>query len=470
MFLLSALTVIFFIADRVLANNMNAPLMFLVITLVIGFMIAALLPITVSNNWDEEYHYARCVDVKNLFFSSEKSDADIFQEQRKFVLSTEAYLKSPQEMIASLLVKDSFKHYQPPRMMNYYQLIGHAPGAFAMIFADIVNLNYFSTFIIAKMFNVTVYALIIFLGMRKLKSGGLIFASICMMPTALFLASTYSYDYFITAFMAYAYAYFISELQTPDKLLTKKDIVLMLGAVLLACMPKAIYCVLLIPMLFMPKEKFKSTKQRKKFHALGLFVIAASAVSFILPMLLNMNSASDLRGGADVSASGQILFILKNPFEYLKILLKFLGFYVSFTNATALATSYAYVGSASGIYGTLAICIMAFAAFTDKSEHDDFSHVLRIKSAALLTSFVQVALVATALYISFTPVGHTGINGCQWRYIIPILIPTLYCVGSSKISHTIDKRFLYSLVYGALALNAFASFYDVYIKNIFMSA
>jgi uncharacterized membrane protein len=266
--------------------------------------------------------------------------------------------------------------------------------------------------------------------------------------------------------MAYSYAYFISELQRPEKKLSKMDVVLMFGALLLACMPKAVYCFLIIPMLFMPKGKFESGSQRKRYILSGFAVAFISIVSFLLPMLLDSSSASDIRGGADVSASGQIAYILNNPFEYAKTLLKFLGFYVSFTNASNFAVSFSYVGAASGIYGTLAICIMAFTAFTDKSLHDNFACSLKVKSVTLLTAFVQTAIVASALYISFTPVGHNGINGCQWRYIIPILLPSLYCVGSSKVTHTIDKRFLYGLVFGALALNAFASFFTVYIKGI----
>jgi uncharacterized membrane protein len=73
---------------------------------------------------------------------------------------------------------------------------------------------------------------------------------------------------------------------------------------------------------------------------------------------------------------------------------------------------------------------------------------------------------ATALYISFTPVGHNTILGCQWRYIIPTLFPFLYAVGSPRVRHTIDKRVINGIVFGALSLCIFATFYDVYISKI----
>ena len=44
----------------------------------------------------------------------------------------------------------------------------------------------------------------------------------------------------------------------------------------------------------------------------------------------------------------------------------------------------------------------------------------------------MAALIASALYISFTPVGHSTVLGCQPRYIIPLLAPTILLVTGQR--------------------------------------
>ncbi|MBQ2809900.1 MAG: DUF2142 domain-containing protein [Clostridia bacterium] len=469
-FIMSAVFVILFIADRVLSGNINAPIMFLIITIACGFMIASTLPVEVSNGWDEEYHYARCVDMKMFLFGNEETYADTWQAQRLFPLTTDRYLYNTDDFIFDLIDMDQIKSRGVvPKNIDLYKLLGHIPGAVAMAGADLTDLNYVALFIIARMANVLTYAFVIYLGLKRLKSGALIFSSICLMPTALFIASVFSYDYFITAFVCYAFSYFISELQNPDKKFTLKDGILMLGAMVVGCGPKAIYLVLIFPMLFMSKKKFNTKRGSVLYRVACVCSMLILVVTFILPYISNTASGvvgGDYRGGSDVDTTQQTFFIFNNPWTYTKILLQFLGEYVSFANSGMMAVSYSYVGNAKLIWGTLALCIMAFCAFTDKSEYDDFKGSTKMKAITIFTCFGVTCLVATALYLTFTPVGRYTILGCQWRYIIPILIPFLYCVGSSKVSHRMDKRVINALVFGALALNIFMTFYDVYISKI----
>jgi uncharacterized membrane protein len=157
---------------------------------------------------------------------------------------------------------------------------------------------------------------------------------------------------------------------------------------------------------------------------------------------------------------------LGNPVKYAKILLRFLGEYVSFKNASNFVGYYMYVGSSAQIWASLSLCIVAFCTFVDKGEEDLFKNGLVVRIASIFASFAAICFTATALYISFTPVGHNTILGCQWRYIIPTLFPFLYAVGSPRVRHTIDKRVINGIVFGALSLCIFATFYDVYISKI----
>ena len=54
-----------------------------------------------------------------------------------------------------------------------------------------------------------------------------------------------------------------------------------------------------------------------------------------------------------------------------------------------------------------------------------------------------VILVATALYVSFTPVGLGTVNGCQSRYLLPLLVPCLsFILNQSRLVFGDSKRFI----------------------------
>ena len=164
--------------------------------------------------------------------------------------------------------------------------------------------------------------------------------------------------------------YEISEdMQDPLKKekLTLKDACLMLGAMLIGCGPKAIYFLMLFPFLFIPKSKFESASQCKKYRWACVIVATVILLSFMLPFIFASDIKTDLRGGADVSAGGQVKFILTNPLEYTKILLTFMVEYLEPERALFHSVFYAYVGSPAIIFETIAIGLILFCTFVDKS-------------------------------------------------------------------------------------------------------
>jgi len=59
-----------------------------------------------------------------------------------------------------------------------------------------------------------------------------------------------------------------------------------------------------------------------------------------------------------------------------------------------------------------------------------------------LLSFASIILVASALYAAFTPVGADIIAGCQQRYILPVLFPTLYLIAPDGVDIRFNKKLL----------------------------
>ena len=76
--------------------------------------------------------------------------------------------------------------------------------------------------------------------------------------------------------------------------------------------------------------------------------------------------------------------------------------------------------------------LLGFTAVTDASGKVSFKIPVWMKSLAVLLYVGMAALIATALFINFTPVGSQTILGCQSRYIIPLLAPLLLLVTGQR--------------------------------------
>ena len=141
-------------------------------------------------------------------------------------------------------------------------------------------------------------------------------------------------------------------------------------------------------------------------------------------------SGGDTRGGSDVSSAGQVAFILADPIRYLGILI---GFCIDFFDPRQVASilntfggfPYLCSDSARAFYTAVAEwIIILFAVLLDRSQCDKPYRGAVTKAACLIGVASAFALVATALYVSFTPVGSSTIGGVQYRYLLPFLAAT----------------------------------------------
>ncbi len=439
----------------------QAAKLFLVVIILVGTLFAYCLPITTGVSWDDQIHYERAENLSRLLFGHKQTLADCDQEM--FIYHVDANLQDFQGVNLSLLGDSREVTAAEGVFVNFYTHISYLHMALFIAVCGWIGVDFVQQMILLKLINVLIYGVVIYFGLKKLKSGARLMSAICLLPTAVFMASTITYDFWVIAFLSYAMATILSVLQRHDEPMDMPTLWRIVAAIVIGCGAKAIYFVLFLPLLFMLKYKSESKEQRKRFTMICAAALAIVLISFVLPFFVNMGSRTDLRGGADVNAGGQIKYIFTHPFEYAGNLLEFMGNYVGLNFAWSFCTYFAYLGYPSDFYTTVVMVLIGFLAFADKNESDDFPMVGRYRLLNLAAVFAQIALVATALYISFTPVGHDTVNGCQWRYIIPALFPMLYSLGSPKVVMKQSDRVLNLVTFGIMAAILMASVYDVYI-------
>ncbi len=320
--------------------------------------------------------------------------------------------------------------------VNLYQMIGYLPLALGWFIGNTLGLMSGNIFLFGKIFNVLFCSYIVYLSIKKLKSGKLIAAATALLPMNLYLMSTYTYDTWLTVFILYGVCSVISELQQPDKYITVREQIIMVASFSIGILIKPTYFPILILLLLIKKDKYKSKNQYKVYMVVLIAILVCMIIPIVYMVLryFQVSGGGDIRGGSDVNASLQIKYILYNPVQYGLLLLSYAREYIGEETVRTLMQNYGYIGDSNGT--ALWYILYVGIVLTDRMGID--YKVLGIKNRVILILASLGALIVsmTALYVAFTPVGYETINGFQERYIIPVLFSLVYAIGIPFVKNT----------------------------------
>jgi uncharacterized membrane protein len=432
---------------------------FLTVALICGSLISISEPRYYNVSWDEQIHY------KNV----EKIASNVVNNMH-FRPNTIPFSYSIEEQNQLDSIVDS--KYKEPKTKSStekltYNRIGYIPSAVALAIGNFIHLPHHIIFIFGRWINLLVYGLIVFFAIRKFKSGKMIMSVVALLPTAIFLAANYNYDSWLTAFTLLGLAYLFSELQLPDKKITGREICIMIGAFVFGLGPKAIYFPLLFLLFLLKPRKFISPKRYKIFILAVSLSIIFVVSTFLVPLISKGPGKGDHRGGEAVNSTEQIKFILKEPVAYAKILGNFMISYINPKNAGGYTTFFAYVGSFKNYLFIIILIILAVVTLTDKNEYDEKSESWKNRLWVIAVYLATVALICTALYVSFTPVKSPSISGVQPRYLIPLTFPLLFILGSSRIKNRMNGNLYNLIIFSIMAFVLLKGTWDLIIKNYY---
>lgn len=439
----------FYVGRKILAARPE--ILFLVSVIVIGMTYIAVTPPIVSVSWDDQIHYQRTLTLANAMNGiSYTADNKMIAECADNSINKMAYDSASRETYVNELNKlydeKIIEEYTVPYVGT--SCIAYLPAAIGIVLARGMGLSYIHIFLFGKVCNLFMYAFIMYLAIRKIKYGKIIMSVFGMLPLNVFLATSYSYDPWLISFTALGYAYLLSSLH--GAVVKKNTVDAWLGIIFIAvgCLVKQVYFPLMFPGFFIVLyncRKDKDNKNKKLFIRtavliclLTLFLVA----SFALPMIISPASADDVRGGTDVSAVGQIKYVLENPGTFIKNMLGFLKDYLAI-ESMYYVNDHAYMGIGEH-YGIIVVTLF-IVAFLDRC--GDVKNYKLVRAMGLVSSFAAIIMVVAALYASFTPVGSDTVAGCSPRYIVPTLVPLLYFLPPDGVVVRFNKKMLIALPY-----------------------
>lgn len=316
----------------------------------------------------------------------------------------------------------------------------------------------------------------------------MLYAVISLLPTAVFLASNYSYDWWVNAFVLYAFATLAGIIQDDSQKISVLQALTIPLLVIVGSLPKLVYAPLAILCILIPKERFKTKRDTIIFRSVVLGIPIILAIALIIYLAINPNfissilGAGDTRGGSNVNPSAQLEYILSNPLSYLQSIITFLmppighdaiGNTISGMLAPGglkeVFTHYAYLGILPKYYCAAIMALLLFTILTDKKREISYKRGTWIFPLIIVT-IILIAIIS-ALYLSFTGVGSHEIHGVQGRYLIPLLFPLFIWLGTSRLAIANKSETTMAIYNGSILTIMFiilmSSWWIMYIAYIY---
>ena len=285
-----------------------------------------------------------------------------------------------------------------------------------------------------RVMNLLMYAVIMTLAIRRIPCGKFIMMAVALFPQNLFLASTFSYDPFITAAIYLGLAYLMEEMLNPGRRINPKNQAIMAIALFAGCMVKAVYAPLMLTALLMPKEKFEKKTGLWIYRAVIVLLFLLLIASFIIPTVIAPSDTGDIRGGATSEVS-QIDYILGDPVGYAVILIRQMILWIPqcFFGPDCTTFMGHIVTGDEGFKGyyPVVLLILLTAIVTDRKNKAEKSLCGLQKLWIFLMVGAACVLIWTSMYVAFTVPGAKEIAGVQGRYFIPLIFPLYILINRS---------------------------------------
>lgn len=338
------------------------------------------------------------------------------------------YEKFKNESVDSFSVIDNGVNTQllasgPSSPLSYLHL------SVAYLISKSANLSLIFTMYFLRVTALALYILIIFYAIKKASNYKWVLAAVALLPAALFQASIISMDHVVIATMLLLSALAINGYSSKQQ--GKYDYLLITLALTILILTKFPYVFIVIVFLLMPKTYFAS-KNRQVIQKILWVIVPFSA--FIAWTLVNSDvskAITILQPNGPVSIEEQLRAVIYNPIKFIGVILwtYYQGMDSIVTGALGRIGD-RYIGIPALLMYIISFLIGALSVLIGNGQNKLAKKPVRNVILPVLTALLVVGIfTSTALYLTFTSVRASIIQGIQGRYLIPILPLLLFSIA-----------------------------------------
>lgn len=358
-----------------------------------------------------------------------------------------------------------------------YSPLSYVPQALGITIARFAHMPLLTYVYIGRIMNALVFLVLVYWAIKLSPKGKWALTAIAMLPTSLTAAASLSPDVLINAGAILMASLFIKVIF--EKSISRAVLLSVLGLSITLAITKQAYFLFSFMFLFVPPKVYGTTKRYLLWNGLIISISLALMLGWYLmidDIAKNIHIAH--KANMHISSTDQIKFILTNPIKYSAILLwQLIGrINPQYTQLTGILTW-------KGIVMPQPIILLVYMglifAFISARAEMAVGHLKKFSKVAaswgpVLLALSTIVLIYTVLYLTFTPVGQSRIDGVQGRYfisVLPLLVPATLLWGRNiRPLFVFDQLRMSRLLISIFVLqNTFALFAVVatnYIPNI----
>lgn len=251
----------------------------------------------------------------------------------------------------------------------------------------------------------------------------------------LLLAGTYSTDGICVGLISIFIAYCLKVFMQKNKIKISQILVLLILFLLMLFAKSGAYIFVGIIIFILPLLKFFKDLSKKNKILLFIVAICVCLMFLLLLFIKSQTLTSDVRGG-DTNSTAQINFLLSDYKNIITVIKEHLKNSIFNFGWLEQMHHKIFFGNISGnVFLILSIFIL-YNSITD----DSYNFKIKEKIIFILSFVITYALISLILYLTFTPVGTFYIQGCQTRYLFPILFLLLITLSSDKLKPVAIKN------------------------------
>lgn len=415
--------------------------LFLAFSLPWALFFACCAPAISGLSWDDQIHYANAQDLSYVINAPAPSvESSLYNPLLDVPALNNPHPLDKGYVLTSEMgaLEANIDHLYPTSELLYvregvgsvlglYNSVGYIPSAAALWLGRLLHLPVLWVYTMGRCANALFYVLVTYASIRIIPCKKMLLCVVGLLPGALFLAANYSYDSWVICMMYLLSSLVVKSITSKDGSIGAGQCAAMLAVGLLSIGPKAIYFLMLLTMLFVPKSKFASRDILLMFRLGVVCVTLIAACSFAIPFAVSGGAAyTDTRINQDVDPMGQLVWMLQDPLSSAGVLLGFIfGSYISPGSFEGLSYSFAYMGDFAFAPSCLSLLLVVVAACTDSDRVSNRLIKARYGIGTICAVLTSILLIVTSLYLSFTPVGCSTVDGVQPRYLTPLVFPLL---------------------------------------------
>lgn len=340
-----------------------------------------------------------------------------------------------------------------------YLFSGIAIALFRMIlsFTSPELITPYNLIMAGKFGNLVFYVALCYFAVRKAPQYKRVLFLICLMPMTLYQAASLNYDAILFPTCFYLFSFLLNAVLKTDFVVTKKDILAVLGISVILAGIKQAYFFLLVILFAIPAKSFLSKKRHIGCIAavITIFLLVYGGHSFIIRSLNAEPTAESLL------MLEQLQYLKLHPTKIFSAIansfLKYKAFYISgFVGILGqLDTNFPL------LYHVLFWIVLFVVILADSMSNERLAPSVKILSVVgvmltIISSFAGIYILWTSVTQG---IGSDFVDGIQGRYFIPVFpflvllfsnvrFPRLAC--SHKIQKNTDELVAITGIIGAL--------------------